>query len=494
MEVLTQAQGLLLIGVFFIAMFSVLAFLPKSKRTKKMFLVGNRSISWVIMGLSMAATWVWAPSMFTAAEKGYTQGFVGLFWFVAPNVLTLLLFGYFATRMRERKPNGWTFSYYMKEKYSNRTHTLYVVESIVLQMCSMAVQLLAGGVIFSKICGLNFFLTTIILAAIPLIYAAIDGIKGTAISDFVKMAFIAAVLLLGLPIMFSNAGVDTFIKGLGGITGDCSSLFSKQGLAIFLSFGIPSTISLLSGTFGDQMFWQRAFSVRRFNVKKTMVLAACMFAIVPICLGSFGLFAAGGGLEVQDTQLTNVAAVTAFLPKWFLYLFFLMILSGLISTVDSVLCAFSSVGGHDIMRRLQEKGYCKDVNPLSFARWFMVVISLFGVAIANIPLLTITSLWLMYGMFRASVMMPTVFATVGSKMHERGIFYGILAAWIIGWPAYVYASLSGNTPLIVATSLFVVLVPAISAKCLKGGIKATKSEEDTQEELEETDIVINNLQ
>jgi hypothetical protein len=46
----------------------------------------------------------------------------------------------------------------------------------------------------------------------------------------------------------------------------------------------------------------------------------------------------------------------------------------------------------------------------------------------------------------------------------------------------------------VATSLFVVLVPAISAKCLKGGIKATKSEEDTQEEMEETDIVINNLQ
>ena len=469
MKVLSQTQGWLLIGVFFIAMFSILAFLPKSRKTKKLFLVGNRNISWVIMGLSMAATWVWAPSMFTAAEKAYTQGFAGLFWFVAPNVLTLWLFGYFATKMRERKPNGWTFSYYMKEKFSNRTHNLFVTESIVLQIASMAVQLLAGGVIFSKICGLPFFWTTIALAAIPLIYAAIDGIKGTAISDFVKMLFIAAVLLTGLPLMFNSAGVDTFVKGLGGISGDFGSLFSKKGLEVFLSFGIPSTIGLLSGTFGDQMFWQRAFSVRRFNVKKMMILAGFVFAIVPICLGSFGFFAAGAGLNVTDTQLTNVASVTTFLPKWFLYLFFIMILAGLISTVDSVLCAFSAVGGHDIIKRLQEKGIATIVKPLTFARIFMVGISAMGVCIANIPGLAITTLWLLYGMFRASVMLPTVFATVGSKMHESGIFYGVLAAWLLGWPTYMYASLSGNTPLIVASSLFVVLIPGILAKMLKGG-------------------------
>lgn len=482
MNVLSQTQGWLLIGVFFIAMFSVLAFLPKTKRTKKLFLVGNRNVSWIVMGLSMAATWVWAPSMFTAAEKAYTQGFAGLFWFVVPNVLTLLLFGYFATKMRERKPNGWTFSYHIKETYSNRTHNLYVTESIVLQICSMAIQLLAGGVIFSKICGLPFFWTTIALAAIPLIYAAIDGIKGTAISDFVKMLFIAAVLLLGLPLMFNNAGTDTFIKGLSGITGDFGSLFSKKGLEVFLSFGIPSTITLLSGTFGDQMFWQRAFSVRRFNVKNMMILAGLVFAIVPICLGSFGFFAAGGGLDVADTQLTNVAAVTAFLPKWFLYLFFLMILAGLISTVDSVLCAFSSVGGHDIIKRLQENGIATNVKPLAFARIFMVVISALGVIVANLPGLTITTLWLVYGMFRASVMMPTIFATIGSKMHERGIFYGILSAWLIGWPLYVYASLAKNTPLIVFSSLFVCIVPAILAKVLKGGKKPSVATTTTDEE------------
>ena len=85
-------------------------------------------------------------------------------------------------------------------------------------------------------------------------------------------------------------------------------------------------------------------------------------------------------------------------------------------------------------------------------------------------------------MFRASVMMPTIFATIGSKMHERGIFYGILIAWLIGWPLYVYASLAKNTPLIVFSSLFVCIVPAILAKVLKGGKKPAVATTPTDEE------------
>lgn len=76
------------------------------------------------------------------------------------------------------------------------------------------------------------------------------------------MGFIVVVLLMGLPIMTSNAGFDTLVNGLGGISGDFGNLFDKNGIAVMLSFGIPTTIGLLSGTFGDQMFWQRVFCVK----------------------------------------------------------------------------------------------------------------------------------------------------------------------------------------------------------------------------------------
>ncbi len=465
MEVLTKLDGLLLLGGYFLAMIAIVSFLRKKGRTKSGYLVADRNAPWIVTAFSMAVTWVWAPSMFTASEKAYTHGFAGVFWFVVPNVLTLILFAFFAKKMRQLRPEGWTFSSYIQEKYSNRAHNMFLIESFGLQVCSMAVQLLAGAVIFHKITGMNFFLTTVILATVPLLYTFTTGLRASILTDFVKMGFIILVLLLGLPIMTSNVGIDTLFKGIGGISGDFGSLFSKGGITVMLSFGIPTTIGLLSGTFGDQMFWQRTFAVEKTKVKKTMILAGLIFAIVPISLSLFGFFAAGAGLPIQDTQLVNVASVIAFTPKWFLYLFFLLIVSGLISTVDSILCAVSSVAGHDLVVRFAKDK--SDVNSVRIARMTMIVVTILGIGVANIPGIQITYLFLFYGTLRSSVMLPTIFAIKGYRMSEKGIYYGIITSLTIGLPIFAIGNLNGNIPMILTGSLFTILASGIMALKLK---------------------------
>ena len=446
---------MMLIGGFFLAMVAMIYLLRKREQTKEEFLVAGRCAPWLLTAFSMAATWVWAPSMFTAAEKAYTQGFVGVFWFVVPNVLTFILFAFFANKMRKIRPDGWTFSDYIREKYSNRAHNMFLVESFGLQVCSLAVQLLAGATIFHKVTGLPFGWTTIILASIPLLYSLTRGIRGNIASDFIKMGFIVAVLLLGLPIMTSNAGIDTLFNGLGGFSGKFGNLFDSTGIAVMLSFGLPTTIGLLSGTFGDQMFWQRVFCVKPENVKRTMITAAFIFGIVPISLSCFGFFAAGAHLPIADTQLVNVGAVIAFTPKWFLYLFFLLILSGLISTVDSILCAVSSVAGHDVVKRIEDK-IGVEYDSVTVGRVAMVVVAILAVLVANIPGITITYLFLFYGTLRSSVMLPTIFAIKGYKMSESGLFYGILASLAVGLPIFAIGNLNGWVPMIVAGSLLTI--------------------------------------
>lgn len=474
MQVLSQHAGLFLIFLYFASMIGIVLMLRQRKQTKSEYLVAGHSASWIATAFSMAATWVWAPSMFTAAEEAYKHGFAGVFWFVVPNVLTLILFAFFANQMRSLRPNGWTFSDYIREKYSKRTHTAYLVESFGLQICSMAVQLLAGAAIFHKITGLPFLQTTLLLAAVPLAYTFFTGIRSSIATDFVKMSFIVVVLLLGLPIMLNNTPANCLFDGLGGITGGFRSLGGANGLNIFLTFGLPTTIGLLSGTFGDQMFWQRAFAVRQDKVKQTMVLAAFIFAVVPISLSMFGFFAAGAGLDVADTQLVNVAAVINFTPRWFLYLFFLLILSGLISTVDSILCAVSSVAGHDVMERIKssrgfprliETGFGKWLfgGELRIARLTMVLTLLVAIAVANIPGMTITYLFLFYGTLRSSVMLPTIFAIKGYRMSEKGLFWGIIASLVIGLPLFAVGKLGGNVALIVSGSLLTILLSGIMA-------------------------------
>lgn len=483
MKSLECFEGWALIAGYFAAMLALVFFLRKRERTKEEFLVASRSMPWLLTAFSMAATWVWAPSMFVASEKAYTQGIAGVFWFVVPNVLTLVLFAFFANKMRKLRPEGWTFSDYIREKYSNRCHTLYLIESFGLQTMSFAVQLLAGATIFSKITGISFTTTTIVMAVCPLFYTFACGIRSSIITDFWKMLWIVIVLVAGLPIMLSNAGPETLINGLGGITGDFSSLFSSSGIMVALSFGIPTTIGLLSGTFGDQMFWQRVFCVKADKVKRTMFAAAGIFAVVPISLALFGFIAAGAGLDIRDTQLTNVGAVIAFCPKWFLYLFFVLILSGLISTVDSIICAVSSVAGHDVVTRLSlnEKWHERIqnnnllfilfANEVRTARFAMLAVTIVAVLVANIPGLTILYLFLLYGTLRSSVMLPTVFSILGKRMTEKGLFYGILTSMIVGLPVFAYGNLVGNIPLIVAGSLFTILASGVIALDYKRHLK-----------------------
>lgn len=484
MQILTQLDGWLLIAMFFVVMSLIVVCLRKRRQTKEEFLAAGHSAPWLLTAFSMAATWVWAPSMFTAAEKAYTQGFAGMFWFVVPNILTMILFAFFANKMRKLRPDGWTFSDYIREKYSKRAHNMFLVESFGLQICSLAVQLLAGATIFHKITGLPFFTTTSVLAIVPLLYSLTNGIRGSVTTDFAKMGFIALVLLLGLPIMTANVGFDTLVSGLGGITGDYSHLFDKTGIAVMLAFGLPTTIGLLSGTFGDQMFWQRVFCVKQDKVKRTMISAAFIFGIVPTSLACFGLFAAGAGLDIADTQLVNVGAVIAFCPRWLLYLFFLMILAGLISTVDSIFCAVSSVAGHDVVMRLTDgktDGENVTINGKTFtsiqiARMVMVVVCVLAILVANIPGLTITYLFLFYGTLRSSVMLPTIFAINGKRMTERGIYYGIMASIVVGLPIFAIGNLNGNVPMIVTGSLLTIGLSGAISQLLP-----QKALENTQE-------------
>lgn len=460
-------DGVLLLAGYFVVLMLLVRFISE-KGTKESYLVADRKMPWWIAAFSIAATWVWAPSMFVAAEKAYTQGLPGVFWFVVPNVLTLVLFGFFASWMRKIKPDGWTFSAFIREKYSNRTHNLYLVESFGLQTLSFAVQLLAGATILHKLCGLPFFGTTLALALIPLAYTVAKGIKASILTDFWQMLWIVVVLAVGLPIIFSNTEPGTFADGLAGATGTFGSLTDENGINVMLSFGIPTAIGLLSGTFGDQMFWQRVFSIREGEVKKSMMFAALIFACVPVSLSFLGFIAAGAHLAISDTQLTNVASVIAFAPKWFVFPFLLLILSGLMSTVDSILCAVSSVSGHDISSRIfASKEWCGrilDNRLLHFflgdgrrmAKMAMIAVAIFAIIIANIPGMTIVYLFLLYGTLRSSVMLPSIWAIKGVKMSEAGLFWGILLSICVGLPIFAYGNLNGNVPMIVTGSLLTI--------------------------------------
>lgn len=454
MDVLTPGAGWALMAAFGLFFFGVTWIAARragagERGSKVGFLMAGRKLGWVQAAFSIAATWIWAPALFVAAQQGYMHGWVGVFWFTAPNVACLVIFAFFAKRARAMFPEGFTLSSAASARYSRRVQVLYLIALIGLAVASFAVQLLAGAVVVTALTGIPFGLVTAALSVIALSYTAYAGLRGSVVTDWLQMIVIALVGFGLAAAVAVVAGPSTLLAGMNGADGMYTSLTSGPGAAVFWGFGLSTTIGLLSGPFGDQSFWQRAWAVEERDVRRSFILGAGIFAIVPLVMASLGFAAAGGGLVPEDPQLTNLAAILQWLPDWTVVLFLLYVFSGLVSTMSSQLSALSTFAGHDFSRMDDD-----DRRVVRRARAAMLALTLGAVLIASIPGIAVVQLFIFYGTLRACTLIPTVaMLTWRRELSERGAFWGIIASLTVALPLSAYGNLTGTVPAIVGGSL-----------------------------------------
>ena len=376
-----------------------------------------------------------------------------MFWFLVPNILCLLIFVPFGKRMRAQAPEGITLSGYMKQRYhSTSVHGIYLFELSALSVLSTAVQLLAGAKILAAATGWPFWLLTVVLASIAFSYSQYSGIRASVLTDAIQMVFMLGCCALLVPWALSaDTGVSSLVQGLAGGSGEYTSLFGSKGLEVFLAFGLPTAIGLIAAPFGDQCFWQRTFSVRKDKLGGAFRLGALLFAVVPLSMGILGFIAAGSGYVAQDAGMVNFELVTNLFPAWVMLPFLFMVASGLLSTVDSNLCAVASL--------TSDFG-----GGMKAAKGSMLALLALAVGIANIPGLAVTDLFLIYGALRATTMLPTVLTLKGKVLSARGIFVGVLASLVIGMPVFVIGTFSGDPMLKTIGCLCAVLLSG--AVCL----------------------------
>lgn len=455
MDILTPGAGWALIvafGLFFFGATWLASRRPAragERESKEGFLMAGRRLGWVQAAFSIAATWIWAPALFVAAQQGYQHGWVGVFWFTVPNIACLVVFAFFAKRARAMFPEGFTLSSAASARYSSRVQVLYLIALIGLAVASFAVQLLAGAVVVTALTGIPFGAVTLALSVVALSYTAYAGLRGSVVTDWLQMLVIALVGFGLAAAVAVVAGPSTIGAGLAGADGLYTSLTSGPGAAVFWGFGLSTTIGLLSGPFGDQSFWQRAWAVEERDVRRSFILGAGIFAIVPVVMATLGFAAAGGGLLVEDPQLTNLEAILAWLPEWTVVLFLLYVFSGLVSTMSSQLSALSTFAGHDFSRMGDD-----ELRVVRRARLAMIALTCGALAIANIPGIAVVQLFIFYGTLRACTLVPTVLMLSWRReLSERGAFWGIIASLAVALPLSAYGNLTGTTWAIVAGSL-----------------------------------------
>ena len=332
------------------------------------------------------------------------------------------------------------------------------------QACRFALMLcksLAGSTLIQTMTGLRFHVVALLLAAITLTYTVMGGLRSTLTTDFLQMALILSITAITVPWAIMNAGgIHVVAGGLSGVN-ENFTLFDPW---VAYSFGIPATIGLLSGPIGDQMHWQRAYAIGSDRkVIKTFLWAAVFFIIVPLSLSLLGFIAANkhvsSGWTITSNQMIAPITVSHLLPAFMAFIYCLMVLAALCSTLDSVLSAALSIVSVDI-----DPGSSNDPRDehdpkrVSIARWGMFATAMLGLLIAFIPRLQIVHLFLFYGTWRASTMIPTTLSLFTKRLNSKAVFAAILGSLIFGAPVYAAGTLLNQPHLSVLGSLAVVVI------------------------------------
>lgn len=420
-----------ILAVYFAAMILITILFTKRNKTKEDFTVGNRNTGTFRGGLSIAATWIWAPSLLVSAELGYKWGWYGLALFLIPNILCLFFFIPYAKKIREQYPEGTNLPDYMEKKHGKRVGDIYRLFLRIIAVASTAVQLLAGGLVLTTMSNISFLQSTILLSLIAFAYVLYSGIRANYVTNTIQMLIMLVFSVITVLFTGHKFGLSQF--NFGGATE-----FNKMG--VLLSFGVSTFIGLMSGPFGDQSFWQLAFSINKKKIKNSFILGAILFAVIPISMGLIGM--ASSSLNIISLGTVNLQFIMDMLPSIFSIIFIFIVLSGIMSSLDSNLLTFAALSG-----------------DLKKSKWSMLLLLVLGIGIANIPNLTVTKLFMIYGSIRSITLLPTLLT-----LHKKNIKYidvGMTTALAVATPIFAYGTIKSITPMIIIGSLMSLFIPAI---------------------------------
>lgn len=387
-----------------------------------------------VYAASTASTWIWAPALFVSSATAYYYGLIGLLAFLIPNILCLIIFGYVSSYIVNNQYANVSFLQLIQRASERQKNTHFLI-GFTVTLCSTIVQFLGMNIIISTwFSQLDPLIGCAVLSLIALAIIWNGGIKTCIISDYYKWVIIAAASV----IMFSYVGLTT------PFSFDQLKVFDPVDLDYLIGFGITTAIGLLTSPYVDQTMWQRAFCSDSKSIIKTFLLAALMFAIVPLCFGLTAMIFAASSSIVPGWEITNAIGT-----GWLGIILAIAIFFTLLSTLDSNMCAIDNY----IRTEFEIDG-----------RWGIVAVLIVASLIVSYIPVTVTQLFLIYGTIRTVGCVPTLLIGF-NQFDEKRLFWGTICGLIFGSLGYLILTILGYPYAFICT-IVALLFPLIGYSSL----------------------------
>jgi Na+/proline symporter len=225
------------------------------------YFLGNRSLPWWAIGLSVMATQMSAVTLVGTTGQAYLTGLRFIqFYFGLPLAMVLLSVTLVPFFYRAKV---YTAYEYLERRFDVRTRSLASFLFLMGRAFSLGVTLAAPAVVLSAILGWRMPVTVLVICVPMIVYTSYGGVQAVAWTDVKQMLIIVAgmlaaviVLLLGIPrgVSFNQA------LHMAGATGRMK--------AVDFTFDLRQTYTFWSGMIGGLFLMLAYFGCDQSQVQR----------------------------------------------------------------------------------------------------------------------------------------------------------------------------------------------------------------------------------
>lgn len=356
----------------------------------------THSLSGFFLGAKKMPYWVVAFSTNATGESGWLLlGLTGMgysvgaqaYWIVIGEVIGIALSWILIARRLKRlsdETNSITLPDVFAARFNDTRHILRGIAVVIIltMVCTyVTAQMVASGKAFSSFMGMNYHAGVILGAVIIIGYTFVGGYKAVCYTDVVQ----GMLMLLGLLVVPATA-----IYAAGGWHGVVSKLAAQDkdllNMWSITRSGLPGWISLASFmTIGLPFIGVPQLMVRFMSVRDENELrSASIISVIVILLFDAGAVTAGMAGRalvpgLSDSETIFPVLSSKLFPPLITGVLMVVVLSAIMSTVDSLLLLASSAVVRDTMQKII--GSAKSDQALA-ARGKIVTIIIGVVAVA----------------------------------------------------------------------------------------------------------------
>ena len=390
---LTQYLILLL---YFGVLFAIGYFASKKIKNIADYYVGGKKLGYWVVAFSTRATGESAWLLLGLTGMGAIAG-VSAFWVVVGETLGVAVAWLLMAKPFKRLSDQYgsiTIPDYLVSHFQAKTHRLRKIAATVLSVfvvIYVSAQIDATGSAFEAFLGWDYYAGAIMGFLIVLSYIFFGGFVAVAWSDL----FQGLLMLLGLVLLptigWALISEPSLFEGIREIDPGLMNVWGKGGLTTINVFTIFGFMMIGLGFMGSPQLFVRFMSIKNEEEINKGRWVAIIFTIITdsaaVLIGIIGrYYFTQEGLDIESIlgnggQNVLSMLVNKLMPSMIVGLYVAVVLSAIMSTIDSLLVVASSAITRDFYQQiLRPDSDEKTLNKLSRRVTFILALFALGVS------------------------------------------------------------------------------------------------------------------